>query len=68
MFTGIPDQLNYKDLVFIILSQEDSYHEKQALMLELNIMSQTNNNSKVYLTHRDLKHIGGWTVIPLLER
>ncbi|KAL0272597.1 UNVERIFIED_CONTAM: hypothetical protein PYX00_005509 [Menopon gallinae] len=61
-------EIHHKNLVFVILSQADEHHEKNAKMLEYFLKAQTNNNSKVFLTHRDLKHVGDWTVIPLLER
>ncbi|XP_035212878.1 beta-1,3-glucosyltransferase-like isoform X1 [Stegodyphus dumicola] len=58
---------------FLILSQENSYHKKLALLKEKDIYSQVKNlnlvNATVYKTHKDLDiTVGHWVIYSLFEK
>ncbi|XP_014215611.1 beta-1,3-glucosyltransferase [Copidosoma floridanum] len=61
--------LEPSDLVFIILSQEESYNAAQAQLLETDLIKQSSVLDKVphkiILTH-DLDVFGSWTIVPLI--
>ncbi|KAG8225267.1 hypothetical protein J437_LFUL006500, partial [Ladona fulva] len=64
--------LQSHDIVFVIMSQEESYHAKQALRLKESIVQQAQATQqgipKVYLFHEDFLHPGGWTILPIIPR
>ncbi|KAJ9594889.1 hypothetical protein L9F63_013814, partial [Diploptera punctata] len=63
--------LDAPDVVFVVLSQGDSYHESLAKQLKTSLEQQANaaNQIKpvVHLAHEDFSHPGAWTVIPLIS-
>ncbi|XP_019871728.1 beta-1,3-glucosyltransferase isoform X4 [Aethina tumida] len=64
--------LDTKDVVFVILSQENRYHLRLAENLKQDIHKQAERISKshpiVHLSHSDFPHPGGWTILPLIPR
>lgn len=61
-----------RDLVIVVLSQEDLYHASLAQQLRSNIQKQAQIADqvmpKVHLAHEDFPHPGAWTVVPLLSQ
>uniref|UniRef100_A0A4W3K529 Beta 3-glucosyltransferase a n=1 Tax=Callorhinchus milii TaxID=7868 RepID=A0A4W3K529_CALMI len=59
------------DIVFIIQSQKQSFHAKQATKLKQDILLQAEAISQhlptVLLIHELSKHEGAWTIIPILQ-
>lgn len=65
------DELNIKNIIFVIISQEDSFHHSLALNLKESLENQSQNlgsSPPIYLTHQDLPHPGAWTILPLLTQ
>ncbi|RZC40132.1 beta-1,3-glucosyltransferase, partial [Asbolus verrucosus] len=59
-----------KDIVVIILSQENEHHQRLAENLKNDLHDQAESLQQgqpvVHLSHRDFPHVGGWTVLPLV--
>uniref|UniRef100_A0A1B6DR61 Fringe-like glycosyltransferase domain-containing protein n=1 Tax=Clastoptera arizonana TaxID=38151 RepID=A0A1B6DR61_9HEMI len=63
--------LKASDIVFVVLSQSDTYHSELALSLRRDILHQASILTKdppvVRLSHEELNHHGAWTIIPILS-
>ncbi|XP_074072197.1 beta-1,3-glucosyltransferase isoform X1 [Macrotis lagotis] len=64
------NDLDLKEVVFVIQSQSNSFHAERAKQLEQNILKQaadlTQELPRVLLVHLLDKHEGAWTILPLL--
>ncbi|XP_077340223.1 beta-1,3-glucosyltransferase [Lithobates pipiens] len=69
---GLPTQipLEIGEIVFVIQSQSNSFHEKKAQNLQENILKQAAAISKkvppVILLHETVDNEGAWTVLPVI--
>ncbi|XP_027690995.1 beta-1,3-glucosyltransferase isoform X2 [Vombatus ursinus] len=68
--TSSKNDLDLKEVVFVIQSQSNSFHAEKAKQLEQNILKQaadlTQELPRVLLLHLLDKHEGAWTILPLL--
>ncbi|XP_029458512.1 beta-1,3-glucosyltransferase isoform X2 [Rhinatrema bivittatum] len=69
--TSSQTNIELKEIVFVIQSQNNSFHKKIAKQLEQNILKQASGlgkkNPTVLFIHQMDKHKGAWTILPLLE-
>nr|CAD7427739.1 unnamed protein product [Timema monikensis] len=70
---GAVDGQGPRDLVFVVLSQEESSHlQTRAHILRQDLQEQARAleqvNPVVHLVHEEFPHPGAWTVLPLLPR
>ncbi|XP_029458513.1 beta-1,3-glucosyltransferase isoform X3 [Rhinatrema bivittatum] len=70
--TSSQTNIELKEIVFVIQSQNNSFHKKIAKQLEQNILKQASGlgkkNPTVLFIHQMDKHKGAWTILPLLEQ
>ncbi|KAK6638048.1 hypothetical protein RUM44_008473 [Polyplax serrata] len=66
LFVSRGEKLEHKDIIYTIISQENTRHVERALKLKNEIGKQTNLTTNIYLTHSDFDHLGAWTVLPIL--
>ncbi|XP_068936371.1 beta-1,3-glucosyltransferase [Petaurus breviceps papuanus] len=68
--TSSKNDLDLKEVVFVIQSQSNSFHAERAKQLEQNILKQaadlTQELPRVLLVHLLDNHEGAWTILPLL--
>ncbi|KAM5289066.1 beta-1,3-glucosyltransferase [Ctenodactylus gundi] len=64
------DDINLKEIVFVIQSQSNSFHVKRAEQLKKSILKQaadlTQELPRVLLLHQLAEQEGAWTILPLL--
>lgn len=61
------------NIVIVILSQSNLYHEQLAKDLKENIIEQSKSlpsqySPVVYLSHLNFSHIGEWTIFPIISK
>ncbi|XP_073943631.1 beta-1,3-glucosyltransferase-like isoform X2 [Choristoneura fumiferana] len=70
-FVNCVSSFDSRNVVFVIISQQEPYLASVASRLKQEIESQVfkieRRNPQVLLTHEDLPIPGGWTIIPLLR-
>ncbi|XP_023570825.1 beta-1,3-glucosyltransferase [Octodon degus] len=70
--SGIPrkNDINLKEIIFVIQSQSNSFHAKRAEQLKKRILKQAANLTqelpRVLLLHQLATQEGAWTILPLL--
>ncbi|XP_077015091.1 beta-1,3-glucosyltransferase isoform X2 [Tamandua tetradactyla] len=64
------NDINLKEIVFVIQSQSNSFHAKRAEQLKRSILQQaadlTQEPPRVLLTHQLAEQEGAWSILPLL--
>uniref|UniRef100_A0A0B7A1S6 Fringe-like glycosyltransferase domain-containing protein n=1 Tax=Arion vulgaris TaxID=1028688 RepID=A0A0B7A1S6_9EUPU len=68
-----PFGLQVKDIIFIVLSQVNEFHESLATELKTHFENQLPLNKiqwpKLLFTHKDFLHVhGAWTILPLIHQ
>lgn len=69
--TASTDEIESKEIVIVVLSQEEPYNEALATSLETHIKEQAisfdKESPKIFLTHRDFFIQGSWMITPFLK-
>ncbi|GLV32364.1 uncharacterized protein CBL_00927 [Carabus blaptoides fortunei] len=64
--------LEYRDIVFLVLSQRNKYNYQLALDLKQNIINQATTSKqdvpRVHFSHEEFSNVGDWIVLPLVPK
>jgi UDP-glucose:O-linked fucose beta-1,3-glucosyltransferase len=63
--------LGIKDVVVVVLSQQNDHHLRIAENLKKDLLEQADGlqgKPVVHLSHRDFPHVGDWTILPLIPQ